>query len=119
MKYAVPISGGKLSAHFGHCGKFAFFETDESTKTITGREVVEAPEHQPGLLPVWLAEKGAGVVIAGLMGERAHSLLEQRGITVVTGVQESDPEQAVLQHLNGSLSTAPMACDHGHGKCTH
>ncbi len=116
MKYAVPVSGGKISSHFGHCRRFTFFEVNEQTKTVNSQEQVEAPEHQPGLLPVWLAKNNTEVVIACRMGERARDLLERSGINVVAGVQESDPEQAVIKHLNGNLATTDMVCDHGQGK---
>ena len=51
MKYAVPVVDGKMSQHFGHCQIFSLFEVDEQSKTITGREDLPSPEHQPGVLP--------------------------------------------------------------------
>ena len=113
MKYAVPVTGGMMSPHFGHCEQFAFFDVDEQ-KQITHKEFITSPEHQPGLLPAWLAEQGASVVIAGGMGPRAIELLQQHGIGVVLGAMESDPEKAVLSYLSGSLNTADNICDHGH-----
>ncbi len=68
MKYAVPVTGGKMSLHFGHCEQFAFSDVDEQKKEITRKEFIFSPEHQPGLLPIWLAEQGASVVIAGAWG---------------------------------------------------
>lgn len=120
MKYAVPVSGGMLSPHFGHCENFAFFDVEETEKKIINKESLPSPEHQPGLLPVWLAQQGATVVIAGGMGPRAIDLLNQHGIDVVLGAQESDPEQAVLSHLKGALSTGDNVCDHDEsGQCAH
>jgi len=29
MRYAVPISGGMLSQHFGHCDQFALIDVNE------------------------------------------------------------------------------------------
>jgi predicted Fe-Mo cluster-binding NifX family protein len=112
MKYAVPVAGGAMSPHFGHCEEFAFFDVDEQKKAIVNREYIPSPEHQPGLLPAWLAEKGAKVVIAGGMGPRAVDLLRQYGIDVVIGAAEDDPEQAVLRHLGGSLEIGDNVCDH-------
>ena len=120
MKVALPIVGGRLSAHFGHCENFAFFDVDESSKKITGRQSIPSPEHQPGLLPVWLAQQGATVIIAGGMGPRAVNLLEENGITVVLGSMESDPEKAVLSYLDNSLSTGDNVCDHDSShECAH
>jgi ATP-binding protein involved in chromosome partitioning len=113
MKFAVPVSGGRLSPHFGHCENFAFFDVEENAKTIVNRESIASPEHQPGLLPAWLAEKGASIVIAGGMGPRAVEIFRQNGIDVVLGAQEGDPEQAVLDYLNGKLTIGDNICDHG------
>ena len=112
MRVALPIVGGALSSHFGHCESFAFFDIEDESKKIIKQESIASPEHQPGLLPVWLAENGATVVIAGGMGPRAVDLLEQNGITVVLGAMESDPEKAVLSYLNGDLAIGDNVCDH-------
>lgn len=113
MKYAIPVVGGTMSPHFGHCEQFAFFDVDEQKKEITHKEFITSPEHQPGLLPRWLAQQGAGVVITSGMGPRAVDLLHQHGINVVLGVVESDPEQAIFSYLSGSLTTGDNICDHG------
>jgi len=112
MKYAVPVSGGVVSAHFGHCEQFALIEVDETKKQILKKELVNSPGHEPGLLPPWLAEKGVSLVIAGGMGSRAQGLFQQNKIGVITGTMESDPEKAVLSHLNGILATGANICDH-------
>ncbi len=112
MRYAVPVSGGTVSPHFGHCEQFALFDVDEETNNILKKELVTSPEHQPGLLPEWLAEHGVSFVIAGGMGSRAQSLFQQNRIGVILGVLESDPEKAVLSHLNGQLATGDNICDH-------
>ncbi len=112
MKYAVPVTNGELAQHFGHCEHFALFDVDDQSKQITNKEDVPAPEHQPGLLPKWLSEKGASVIIAGGMGPMAQQLFSENGVKVVIGATESDPEKAVLDHLNGSLATGDNVCDH-------
>ena len=112
MKYAVPVSGGVVSAHFGHCEQFALIDVDESKKLILKKELVNSPGHEPGLLPQWLAEKGVSLVIAGGMGSRAQDIFHQNGISVVLGAVESDPEKAVLSHVNGTLTIGDNVCDH-------
>jgi len=112
MKYAVPVTGGVLSSHFGHCEQFALFTVDPQKKEITGKEYLVSPEHQPGLLPKWLAEKGATVVVAGGMGPMAQQIFQENGIAVVLGAMETDPEKAVISHLNGVLTTGDNVCDH-------
>jgi len=112
MRYAVPVSNGKVSAHFGHCEHFALIDVDEQKKAIIRRELVSSPGHEPGLLPRWLADEGVTVVIAGGMGSRAQGLFQQNRIQVVIGTLESDPEKAVLSYLNGMLATGDNICDH-------
>ena len=112
MKYAVPVSGGVMCSHFGHCEQFALIDVDEKNKEIIRKELVTAPEHEPGLFPKWLAEKGAARIIAGGMGMRAQGLFRENGIEVIVGAMESNPEKAVLNHLSGSLTTGNNVCDH-------
>lgn len=112
MRYAIPISGGMVSAHFGHCEQFALIDVDEGSKRILRKELVPSPGHEPGFLPQWLAEEGVSVVLAGGMGSRAQGLFAQNNIDVVVGVLESDPEKAILSYLTGNLSTGDNICDH-------
>ncbi len=112
MRYAIPVSGGVVSLHFGHCEHFALIDVDEEKKSILKKELVPSPEHDPGLFPKWLAEKGVAFVIAGGMGSRAQSLFQQSRIGVIVGTMESDPEKAVLSYLNGILATGANICDH-------
>ena len=112
MKYAIPVTGGVVSPHFGHCEHFALIDVDEMRKVVLKKELVPSPGHQPGLLPEWLAEKGVSVVLAGGMGSRAQGLFQQNRIEVIIGVMEGDPEKAVLSHLNGMLTTGDNICDH-------
>jgi len=112
MRYAIPVSSGGLSAHFGHCEHFALIDVDEERKKVLRKELVPSPGHQPGLLPQWLAEEGVSVVIAGGMGSRAQSLFQQSHIQVIIGTLENDPEKAVQSYLNGTLATGDNICDH-------
>ena len=112
MRYAVPVSDGKLAAHFGHCEHFAFIDVDESTKAIVSNELVASPGHQPGFLPGWLAGEGISTVIAGGMGSRAQALFNENRIQVIIGALGHDPEQIVLDYLRGTLATGDNVCDH-------
>lgn len=119
MRYAVPVSGGLMSAHFGHCEQFALIDVDEESGKITRKELIPSPGHQPGFLPGWLAEQGANVVIAGGMGPRAVELFQENGVRVVLGARENDPEQAVLSLVSGSLAIGDNTCDSESHTCEH
>jgi len=112
MKIAIPLAGGKLTAHFGHCASFALVDVDPQTKKIIGREEVAAPPHQPGLLPTWLADKGATMIIAGGMGQRAQQLFAQQGIQVIVGAPSETPERIIADYFAGTLQTGDNLCDH-------
>jgi predicted Fe-Mo cluster-binding NifX family protein len=112
MRIALPVAAGTLCMHFGHCESFALIDVDEQTKQIIKSEAVAAPEHQPGLLPPWLAERGANLIIAGGMGSRAQDLFAQQGIRVITGAPAESPEAVVRAYLDGTLKVGQNACDH-------
>jgi len=112
MRIAIPVSDGRLSAHFGHCDRFAFFDVDPAAKTILKSEELDAPAHQPGLLPPWLAEHGAEMIIAGGMGVRAQTLFSGQGIQVLTGAPSEAPEKVIEAYLAGTLERGQNICDH-------
>ncbi len=119
MKIAIPVADGALCLHFGHCEKFVLIDADPEKKTILGTQILDAPPHQPGLLPPWLAERGVTCVIAGGMGGKAQDLFRERGISVVTGAAPGAPEKLVMDYLNGELATGTNACDHPEGHHAH
>ena len=112
MRYAIPVTDGMVATHFGHCEHFALIDADEARKEILRKEIVSSPGHQPGLLPVWLAEQGASAVIAVGMGSRAQSLFRENRIEVIIGALGDDPEKVVLDYLGGTLETGANICDH-------
>jgi len=112
MRYALPVSGGVVSPHFGHCEQFALIDVDEERRVIVRKELVSSPGHEPGLLPKWLAEEGVSVIIASGMGSRAQNLFRQNRIEVIINVLEDDPEKAVRRYLENTLEVGDDVCDH-------
>jgi ATP-binding protein involved in chromosome partitioning len=108
--FAVPVAEGKLCSHFGHCDQFALVETENGQ--IKGKSMHTPPPHEPGVLPAWLHEMGANIIIAGGMGSRAQELFNQNGIKVVTGASQGTPESLVTQYLTDCLVTGANVCDH-------
>ena len=112
MKIAIPTNGGKLCQHFGHCEVFTFIDIDENKKEVMNKTEITPPTHVPGILPPWVAEQGATIVLAGGMGGNAQGLFAQQGIKVVVGCPDEAPEKLVLDYLNGTLVTGDNGCDH-------
>lgn len=112
MKIAIPLAEGKLCMHFGHCEQFALLDVDENLKKITGKQLLTPPPHEPGVLPKWLHEQGANLIIAGGMGSRAQSLFAENGIKVVVGAPGDEPEKLAVAWLDGTLKTGGNVCDH-------
>jgi len=112
MKIAIPVADGRLCMHFGHCEQFALVEVDEGTKAVIGTTYLTPPPHEPGVLPRWLHEQGADVIIAGGMGQRAQGLFSQNGIKVVVGAPAETPEDVISAYLSGTLKVGQNVCDH-------
>ncbi|MBW2015510.1 MAG: P-loop NTPase [Deltaproteobacteria bacterium] len=110
LRFAIPLAAGKLCAHFGHCEQFALIDTENGE--IKGKTLETPPPHEPGVLPRWLHEIGADVIIAGGMGARAQQLFQENGIKVVIGAPSETPETLVGQYLSDSLITGANICDH-------
>jgi len=108
--FAIPLAEGKLCSHFGHCEQFALIEAENGK--IRGKMTHTPPPHEPGVLPKWLHDLGAQVIIAGGMGSRAQQLFVESGIKVITGAPMDPPESLVNQYLADILVTGENVCDH-------
>lgn len=112
MKLAIPTADGKLCPHFGHCEHFALIEIDPDTHSIGETAYLTPPPHAPGVLPAWLAQQSADVIIAGGMGQRAVALFASHDIRVVVGAPCETPEALAQAWLEGTLQPGENVCDH-------
>jgi len=112
MKIAIPVVDGKLDLHFGHCKTFALLDFDLNNKKIVSRTDVEAPPHEPGLLPLWLKEKSVELVISGGMGQKAKQRFDACSIRVVVGAPLETPELLAHAYFDGVLVSGTNICDH-------
>jgi Mrp family chromosome partitioning ATPase/predicted Fe-Mo cluster-binding NifX family protein len=107
LRFALPLDNGKLSDKFGKAGQFALITARNGA--IAAKETVPAPPHEPGGIPEWLDELGVTHVIAAGLGEKAQKLLAHKGIEVVAGAPQGDPEELVQQYLNNPLTIGAKA----------
>jgi predicted Fe-Mo cluster-binding NifX family protein len=120
MIIAVPLSHQRFSQHFGGADAFALYSVDPAEKIVTSTTVLHPPQHDRGVFPAWLREQGATVVLAGGMGPRAVSVFKAQGIEVLTGIEESDPDEVVRRFIDGSLVASGELChDHSYHNCGH
>lgn len=112
MRFAIPLAEGKLAIHFGHCASFALVDVNPANNVIVKREDVDAPPHQPGLLPPWLSARGVTHILAGGMGQKARELFSEQGIQVTVGAPVDTPEKLIKEFVAGTLSTGDNVCDH-------
>lgn len=110
MKFAIPTLYNELTAHFGHCEKFAIVEVENNE--VISENYLEPPVHQPGVYPKFLADYGVHVIIAGGMGQKAQDLFAQNNIEVYMGVTDGTPKELVANYLNNQLQTGKNLCDH-------
>ncbi|MDB4433231.1 NifB/NifX family molybdenum-iron cluster-binding protein [bacterium] len=105
--------GGQVSSHFGRCPFFVLAEADAST--VTSSRVIRNPSfevHHPGVVPRFIRDLGANVIIAGGMGPRAIDLFHGFGIDVATGTTGT-VEQVLGAYLSGEhRGVVPCAHDH-------
>lgn len=110
MIIAIATDGNSVAGHFGRCPSYTLV-TVENGKELD-RKTIDNPGHQPGFLPQFLHEKGAGCVVAGGMGPRAQMLFDERGMKTVVGVSGSIDE-VIHTYLKGSLKSGESTCEHG------
>jgi predicted Fe-Mo cluster-binding NifX family protein len=112
--------GGQISQHFGRCPYYLIVEVEglEIVKT----ETVNNPyynSHSPGMVPKFINEQGANVMIAGGMGPRAIDMFTSLGIEAVSGAT-GNVGNILQAYLRGEISGVE-ACQHdhpeGHSRC--
>jgi len=119
MRIAIPLVGGRLTEHFGHCQELVIVDVDPDEKRVLSATQHVPPPHEPGILPRWLGDQGVDMVIAGGMGGKAQAIFAGFGVRVVVGAPAQTPQALVESCLDGTLGLGPNACDHGHGGGSH
>ncbi|MDA3930225.1 MAG: ATPase [Prolixibacteraceae bacterium] len=109
-RIAIPVNGGILDAHFGHCKQLAIFDLKDDL--IVEESVMDAPPHEPGLLPKLLAEKGVSDIIAGGMGQKAIELFQKAGVNAFVGAPQLAAQNLVEGFINKTIQFNANYCDH-------
>ncbi len=110
LRIALPTSDMvTVEAHFGHCKQFAIHSVKDNK--VVEVEFVDAPPHQPGLLPAFLGAKDIQTIITGGMGQRAIDLFKEQNIEVILGANGTIKEMLEV-YLSGQLVSNGEPCAH-------
>ncbi len=113
IKIAIPLDkNGKPSAHFGHAPLFAFITADREKKVVIEKQYLTPPPHEPNVIPQWIAENKADIVLTGGIGPKAEAILKGNKVAVIKGVSGEDAEKIAIDYLNGTLEISENKCDH-------
>lgn len=112
LKIVFPTTDKvNVDEHFGHCKYFAMHIVSDNKVIAT--EYVEAPAHEPGVLPKFLGELETSVIITGGMGKMAIDLFKAQDIDVILGAKGNIIEN-LNEYLGGELDSTGTACSHDH-----
>lgn len=113
MLVAIAQENEMVCQHFGHCERFALYDTEAQSLSS-----VNNPGHEPGVLPGFLGNMGVKIIIAGGMGGRAQELFAGQGIQVIVGINGT-VKDALNRYQKGELTSSGAVCsEHQHaGDC--
>ena len=91
FKIAFPINDDfKFESYFGKATNFLIVSFDQ--KKIMNKEVIKAPNYEPGEFPKFLSLLGVKVVVVDSVGERAINCFNDYKIEVLFGMGDSIEE---------------------------
>ncbi len=110
IKIAFPTEGDKglddrVFEHFGRAPFYTIVEVEDNR--VVGVEVLKstfAESHQPGMVPLFLKERGVNVIICRGIGRRARDFLKRMGIEVIMGA-EGRVGDLLEKYLEGTLES--------------
>lgn len=104
----------KAAHHFGRCPFYVFITVDKEDN-IVKTESIENPffnGHEAGVVPQFIADQKADVIIAGGMGPRAIDWFNQLGVTALT-VSAPSVNDILTKFLNNEIAGAE-SCHESH-----
>ncbi len=110
QKIAIPTNEGVLWPHFGKAPQVTIvtIEDGQVKETI----VLDAPEHEHGAMPRFIAAQGCTDVLCGGLGGGAVNMLNQLGIQVHAGAPAIPIAELLSQYLGGTIAYGDGSCHH-------
>ncbi len=110
QKIAIPTKDGMLWPHFGKAPQVTIVTVENGQVKETN--VYEAPEHQHGAMPRFIASHNCTDVLCGGLGGGAVNLLNELGIQVHAGAPSIPIDELLAQYLGGTISYGDGSCHH-------
>ncbi|MCR4766279.1 MAG: DUF134 domain-containing protein [Bacteroidaceae bacterium] len=110
QKIAIPTCDGALWPHFGKAPQVTIVTIEEGKVLET--EVLDAPPHEHGAMPRFIAAHGCTAVLCGGLGGGAVTLLNQLGIEVHAGAPAIPIDELLTQYLGGTIVYGDGSCHH-------
>ncbi|HOP50966.1 MAG TPA: NifB/NifX family molybdenum-iron cluster-binding protein [Ignavibacteriales bacterium] len=120
MKVAIPLEGSKLSGHFGGSLQFAFYAIENGS--VVKKEIVDAPEHKPGIFPKWVVDQGITDLIVCGIGEKAEKVFLHHKVNLFKGAEIKEADELIKDFIAGTLKLSNEGCGnhhHEHGEHEH
>ncbi len=110
QKIAIPTNNGVLWPHFGKAPQVTIVTVEDGQVKET--IVLEAPEHEHGAMPRFIAAQGCTDVLCGGLGGGAVNMLNQLGIQVHAGAPALPVQELLSQYLGGTITYGDGTCHH-------
>ena len=104
MRIAIPVRGENVSASFGACEAFAFFEDDHGKILRQYRVPTEGAGFDAALSV--LERYGVDVLVCGALEEEERRKLAASGLLLAAGASGS-AEDAARRYLDGAIACDP------------
>jgi predicted Fe-Mo cluster-binding NifX family protein len=109
MIIAISTDNKMVSKHFGRCEQYTIFETKDNK--IVLKMAVDAPGHEPFLMPKFVKEQGANILITDGIGPKSIDLFERLGIKTISGI-EGNVDDVINLFLKNKLNSSLNSCNH-------
>ncbi len=110
QKIAIPTNNGALWPHFGKAPQVTIVTVEDGQVKET--IVLDAPDHEHGAMPRFIAAQGCTDVLCGGLGGGAVNMLNQLGIEVHAGAPAIPIEELLSQYLGGTIIYGDGSCHH-------
>jgi len=110
QKIAIPTKDGMLWPHFGKAPQVTIVTVEDGV--VKEKVVLDAPEHEHGAMPRFIAAHECTDVLCGGLGMGAVNMLNQLGIQVHAGAPEVAIDELLQHYLGGTITYGDGTCHH-------